>query len=444
MTAVSTRPSAVAAAVVAPEGGAARDDPVLANAVRKTAWRLIPFLALAYLVNFLDRTSVGFAGLQMNQALGLTPTQFGTGAGILFVGYCLLETPSGVLMYRFGARRWLARIMVTWGFSAMATALAVGPWSFYLVRFLLGVFEAGFFPGVIWYLSIWFPPRYRTRMMALFVAAAPLSQLIGGPISVSLLKADGLFGIAGWQWMFVLEGIPAVAIGFLCLKVLADTPKEATWLSSDERGALIASLAAEVHERPRKDLWSAMKDPRVLLSTFIVFCYTVGSYGLGLWLPLILKQHPLSNTEIGWLSAIPFLFATLSTFAFAWIGDRTGQKIYTLLATLVLGIVGMVCSVLYPALTPALVWITVGLAGLISARTIFYTIPQHFLTGAAAAGGIAFINSFGAFGGFVGPSLMGWMKDRTGSFDAGMYGMVAFLVAAIVASLALKRLVRTA
>src|SRR5262245_46619413 len=211
-----------------------RADP-LSQAVRRVGWRIIPFLALAYLVNFLDKTSVGYAAIEMNKTIGLTATQFGWGAGILFVSYSLLEVPSNVAMYRYGARVWLSRIMITWGFAAVANAFVTGPTSFYIVRFLLGAFEAGFFPGVIWYLSIWFPNKYRTRAMALFVAAAPLSQLVGGPISVSLMRLDGFLGLQGWQWMFIVEGVPAILLGIACLRVLVDTPEKATWLSDIER-----------------------------------------------------------------------------------------------------------------------------------------------------------------------------------------------------------------
>jgi len=434
------------AAMVAPTSSdfGRESDTALERAIRKNTWRIIPFLGLAYLINFLDRTSVGFAALQMNKALGLTATQFGWGAGILFFSYCVLEVPSNIVMYHVGARRWLARIMITWGLAATATALAVGPQSFYLARFMLGVFEAGLFPGVLWYISIWYPAKYRTNAMALFIAAAPLSQLVGGPISVSLLQMDGLLGIAGWQWMFVMEGAPAVLLGIACLWVLADRPEQATWLSSEEKAALVGALAADTQENAKKDLGAAMRDPRVMVSALIVFCYTAGSYGLSLWLPLILKGHDLSNLAIGWLSTIPYLFATASTFLFAYFVRKTGRKIYTLLVTLLLGIVGMVLSVFFPSLVSALVWITVGLMGVISARTIFYTIPQHFLAAAAAAGGLAFINALGAFGGFVGPVMVGWLKDATGSYNAGMFGMAALLGVAIGATMILKRMVRTA
>ena len=418
--------------------------PELKAVIRKVAWKIIPLLAFGYLVNFLDRTSVAFAALQMNQDIGLTAGQFGLGAGMLFLSYCVLEVPSNVLMYRFGARVWLARIMITWGLAAMLTALAVGPRSFYLLRFLLGAFEAGFFPGVIWYLSIWFPPRYRTRALAWFIAAAPLSQLIGGPISVSLLSMNGVFGLAGWQWMFVLEGLPAVALGIACLYLLADRPDTARWLNPAERALLAAELAAEVHDRPKKDVLAALRDKRVILSSCITFCYSVGSYGLSLWLPLILKTHDLTTFAIGWLSAVPFLFATVATLVFAWVADRSGQKAYTLIFALALGVIGMTASLYFRSLGLALFWITIGLIGTNSARTVFFAIPQLFLSGVAAAGGLAFINAVGAFGGFVGPSMVGWLRQETGSFDAGLAGMAAFLVLAIVIATILKRLVRNA
>jgi ACS family tartrate transporter-like MFS transporter len=275
------------------------------SAVNKNVWRLVPVLALAYLFNNLDRTSVGFAALQMNEAIGLSASQFGWGAGMMFFSYCILEVPSNIAMYHFGARRWLARIMITWGLAAAATAFAVGPMSFYVLRFLLGVFEAGFFPGVIWYISIWFPRKHRTRVLSLFMAATPLSSLVGGPISVGLLQMDGFLGLQGWQWMFLFEGLPACILGVLCLVVLADRPEQATWLLPGERDALVSDLAGETHERPKKDLLSALKDVRVLILTTITFAFTIGSYGVGIWLPLILKGHDLTNMQIGWSSIGP-------------------------------------------------------------------------------------------------------------------------------------------
>ncbi len=422
------------------------DDPatgaLLDAACRRNALRIIPFLALAYVVNFLDRTSIGYAGLQMNAAIGLTAAQFGVGAGIVFVGYCLLEVPSNLLMYRVGARRWIARIMVTWGLAAGATALASGPWSFYVLRFLLGAAEAGFFPGVIWYLSIWFPTTHRTRALAWFAAAAPFSQLIGGPVSVTLLRLDGLLGLAGWQWMFLLEALPAIVLGLLCLRVLADGPQQAAWLDARERAVIAAALEAEGRDAPHARLRTALRDPRVFLSAAVVFCYTVGSYGLGLWLPLILKGHGLSTQQVGWTSVVPFGCATAATIGFARLVDRTGLKFWILVLCLVLGAAGMVLSVWTSSLLPALLWISVGLVGAITARTVFYTIPQHFLLGAAAAGGLAFINSLGSLGGFVGPAIMGWLAGATGSFGAGLIGMAGFMVLSILAATLLRRGVR--
>lgn len=417
---------------------------LLESAIAKNTRRLVPILGLAYLFNYLDRTSVGFAALQMNQAIGLTAAQFGWGAGILFFSYCLLEVPSNVLMYRFGARRWLARIMITWGLAAAATAFAVGPMSFYVIRFLLGVFEAGFFPGVIWYISIWFPARYRTRVMALFMASTPLSSLLGSPISAGLLSMDGFLGLGGWQWMFIIEGLPACILGLACLWMLADTPKQATWLSDDERDALVTELANEKYEKPKKDLWAAMKDVRVVMLTTITFAFTIGSYGIGIWLPQILKGHGLSNIAVGWVTAIPYLFATIGMLLWAQYVDRTGKKIYNLVAALVLSAAGLAASTLFDGMIPALICLTFALIGTISARTVFYTIPQSFLTGAAAAGGLAFINSVGAFGGFVGPYLVGYLKDATGSFNAGMLGMAAILLVSVFIAASLKLVIKNA
>ena len=392
----------------------------------------MPILVLAYFFNDIDRTSVGFAALQMNSALGLSATEFGWGAGIMFASYCLLEVPSNMAMYRFGARRWIARIMITWGLAAAATAFATGPTSFYVIRFLLGVFEAGFFPGVIYFISIWFPAELRTKVLAIFMAGTPLSSLIGGPVSASLLQMDGILGLAGWQWMFLLEGIPACVIGVACLWVLADTPKQATWLTAGEREALVTALDAEKHERPKKDLLGALRDIRVLILTGITFAFTIGSYGIGIWLPLILKGHGLGNLAIGFVSAIPYFFATIGMLVWAWIVDRSGRKLLNLAIALACGAVGLILSIVSSSLIPALAGLTIALVGTISARTVFYTIPQGFLTGAAAAGGLAFINSVGAAGGFVGPFMVGWLKDATGSYSAGMLGMAAVLGVALV------------
>lgn len=407
------------------------------TAIKKATWRLVPLLALGYFFNYLDRTSIGFAALTMNKDLGLTATQFGYGAGIMFAAYCLCEVPSNLGLYRFGARKWIARIMITWGLAAAATALAVGPQSFYLIRLLLGIAEAGFFPGVIFYLTLWFPVQYRAQVLAWFTVSTPISSLIGGPLSIGLLHLNGVFGLAGWQWMFIVEGLPACLLGLIVLKLLADTPQQASWLTRDERHAIDRMLSADGAASTAHSTHAflpALKDPRVYLLSMIAFSYTLGSYGVGIWLPQILKSQGLSMTQTGWVSAIPYFFATIGLLIWARRVDRSGKRILNLTIACLIGALALFFSTLFDSLPAALLGITVALVATITARTIFFTIPGRFLSGRAAAGGLALINSIGAFGGFVGPYLVGFLKDKTGSFTAGMIGMAIVLVIATVLS----------
>lgn len=403
--------------------------------LHKAAWRLIPLLALAYFFNYLDRTSVGYAALQMTEDLGLTATQFGLGAGIMFFGYCLCEVPSNLAMYRYGARLWMARIMITWGLAAAATALVVGPNSFYVVRLILGIAEAGFFPGVIFFLTLWFPAQYRTRVLAWFTVATPISFLVGGPLSVWLLQMHGILGLAGWQWMFLIEGIPACILGLVTLKVLTNTPAQAKWLSDDERELLNGMLAQEQSKGQHSHGFkAALKDPRVWILSSITFSFTLGSYGIGIWLPQMLKAHGVEVSMIGWVAAIPYFFATIGLLIWAKHVDRTGKGIFNLTLAMLLAGLALVVALQMDALVPALIGITLALVGTIAGKTIFYTLPGKFLRGQAAAGGIALINSIGAFGGFVGPYLMGFLKDYTGSFTAGLMvmGCIMFFAAGMV------------
>jgi MFS family permease len=399
------------------------------QAIRIAAWRFIPLLALAYFFNYLDRTSVGFAALTMNHDLGLTATQFGYGAGILFAGYCLFEVPSNLLMYRFGARRWLARIMITWGLVAAATALAVGPLSFYVIRMLLGIAEAGFFPGVIFFLTLWFPAQYRTRVLAWFTVSTPLSSLLGGPMSAWLLQFNGHLGLTGWQWMFIVQGLPACLLGVLVLRLLADTPQDAKWLSAEQRDALQGAIDREKAGTSKKKAFGvALRDPRVYLLSLISFGFTMGSYGIGIWLPQMLKEHGMSVSETGWWSAVPYFFATIGLLWWAGHVDRTGRRIANLCTALIMAALALGISTYFDTLAPAMVGITMALVGTISARTIFYTIPAKFLSGQAAAGGLALINCIGALGGFAGPFLVGLIKDSFHSFNAGMLALAGVLV----------------
>jgi ACS family tartrate transporter-like MFS transporter len=411
---------------------------VLQSAVRKAALRFVPLLTIAYLFNYLDRTSLGFAALTMNKQLGLSPSQFGFAAGILFLGYTLFEIPSNLMLYRVGARRWLARIMISWGIVSAATAFVVGANSFYALRLLLGIMEAGFFPGVTFFLAAWFPAQFRTRMLAWFLVGIPLSSLLGGPICGALLQMDGIWGLAGWQWLFIGVSVPCIPLGLLTLRFLSDRPDTAAWLTPEEREALNGVLASEVRERTPVSVLAALMDARVLILAAIQFGFTLASYGIGIWLPLILKEYQLSTWAIGWVSAIPYLFASAGMILWAQHVDRKGRRIVNLAVACLLGGVGLVAPILSGSLALAVFGFSVALIGVTSARAIFWTIPTRFLTGVAAAGGLAFINSIGTIGGFAGPYMMGWLKEFSGSYVVGLSAMAAILVAAMVASMSLK------
>jgi MFS transporter, ACS family, tartrate transporter len=413
-------------------------DALLQSAVAKAALRFVPLLTIAYLFNYLDRTSLGFAALTMNQQLGLTASQFGFAAGIFFLGYSVFEIPSNLLLYRFGARRWLARIMISWGLVSAATAFVVGPHSFYALRLLLGITEAGFFPGVTFFLAAWFPAQYRTRMLAWFLIGIPLSSLVGAPVCGMLLQMDGIWGLAGWQWLFLLVSLPCIPLGLLTLKLLADRPQAAPWLTTEERNALDDVLASEVRERPHSSLLAALKDPRVLVCTAIQFGFTLGSYGIGIWLPLMLKEYHLSNLAIGWIAAIPYLFASIGMILWARHVDEKGRRIVNLALACLLGALGLLAPIVSGSVAVAVTGFSVALIGVTAARAIFWTIPTRFLTGVAAAGGLAFINSIATVGGFVGPSMIGWLKEFSGSYVVGLLAVAAIMVAATAASMSLK------
>jgi ACS family tartrate transporter-like MFS transporter len=412
------------------------------SALRKNAWRMLPTLTLAFIFNYIDRTSVGFAGLTMNHDVGLTATEFGWGAGILFVGYCVFEIPSNLALQRFGARRWLSRIMITWGLASALTAFVVGPYSFYAARFLLGVAEAGFFPGAAYLVAAWFPAQYRTRALATLALAVPLSSVIGGPFSVLLLEMNGLYGLRGWQWMFLVQGLPACILGILALRTLRDHPKDAHWLTPAERDALISMLNAEPRKRVVTSLLGALTDTRVLMLAAIQFGFVVSSYGVGIWLPMILEGHGLKNLAVGFTSAIPYACATIGMLLWARHVDRGGSKTTNLAGSCFLAAAGLLTSVSAGSFIPSFIGLTVALIGVTAARAIFWTIPAGFLSGVAAAGGLAFINSVGALGGFVGPFTIGWLKDVTGSFNTGLVVLACLGSISAILTLALRLLMR--
>ena len=378
----------------------------LDRAVRKNVMRVVPLLAIAYFFNYIDRTNVGFAALTMNRDLGLTNAEFGSAAGAFFLGYSLLEVPSNLALYRFGARRWLARIMISWGLLSAATAFVTGPNSYFWVRTLAGAAEAGFFPGVLFYLTSWFPRENRIRVLAWFTVAIPLSSVIGGPLSVALLKMEGVLGLHGWQWLFLTEGLPACIMGLITFYVLRDTPVDADWLSAEERGALLAALEREQVAKPKKDILAALADLRVWLLTGILFSYWLGINGIALWLPLILRGKGLDDVAIGFLSAVPYLVASVVMIVWARHMDRTGQHMLNLMATCVLAALGFILSVSFPALMPSMFGITLAIIGLSSARPAFYSLPARYLSGASAAAGMAFINSVGSLSGYVAPWIL--------------------------------------
>lgn len=417
-------------------------DPIQRSAIRKAAWRFVPLLTVAYLLNYLDRTCIGFAALTMNKDIGLTATQFGWGAGLLFLGYSLLEIPSNLVLYRVGARRWICRIMISWGLVSAAMALVTGPWSFYAVRFLLGVAEAGFFPGVTFFLAAWFPAQVRTQMLAWFLVGIPLSSVVGGPVCGLLLELDGVWGLAGWQWLFLAVSLPCVPLGLVVLRMLADSPQQAMFLTPAERDAIDGMLAAEVREKPRHSVWAAISDTRVLMLAVIQFGFTLGAYGIGIWLPLIMKEYRLGTLAIGFGSAVPYVFACFGMLACAWYVDRTSRRIGPLTLMCLLAAVGLAISVSPGSFLLAMTGLTLALIGVTAARAVFWTIPTRFLTGVAAAGGLAFINMVGTTGGFAGPAMMGWLKDLTGSFQTGLLAMGGIMLATTGLAASLRRVVR--
>jgi MFS family permease len=400
----------------------------------------MPILILAYIFNYLDRNNVGFAGLTMNQAIGLTATQLGFGAGVFFVGYCFLEIPSNFVLYRVGARVWLSRIMISWGLASAATAFAVGPNSFYALRLLLGAAEAGFFPGVAFYLGTWFPAQYRTRMIAWFMVAIPVSSVIGGPISGWLLGMHGIAGIAGWQWLFIIEGLPVVLIGISLLWLLADKPEDVPWLSDDERRIVRERLEAERRPREVRHFGVAIRDVRVIILSLVQFGFLVGSYAVGIFLPLMLREGKLTDIEIGFVSSGCYVVAVIGMILWGRHVGRGGSKVNNLAASCALSACGFLGAILFSGnFWLSVAMMALAITGINGARAIFWTIPPRFLTGMAAAGGLAFINSIGTTGGFVGPYVMGWLTDETGSFNAGLLAMSGFLILAAVLSSSLRR-----
>jgi MFS family permease len=419
-------------ASMAPDEAARRRTQLWHSAQRKNAWRLLPLLIAALILSYIDKNNAGFAALTMIHDLGMTPAQFGFGAGLLFVGYCALEVPSNLALYRYGARRWLARIMITWGLATAATALVTGPHGFYALRLVLGAAEAGLFPGATFLLACWFPAEYRTRILAIFMLGAPLASVIGNPTSGLLFQLNGVLGLQGWQWMFIAQGLPAALIGIAILFVVRDYPSEAHWLTSDERDALNWQLSSESRDS-HKSTFAALKDPRIYLLGVIQFGFVIGTYGVGVWLPLILKEYGYGALKIGMLSAIPYVVACVGTYVWARFADRDGRHAFHLRMICLVGTIGFIVSALSLGVVVQLTGISLAVLAVFAARAVFWAIPTRFLDGKAAAGGLALINTIGTLGGFVGTTMVGELKQIYGTFAAGIWAMAAaFFVSALL------------
>jgi len=411
--------------------------------LRLVSRRLLPFLFILYITSFLDRVNVGFAALEMNRDLGFGPAVYGFGAGIFFIGYALFEVPSNLILARTGARVWIARIMITWGLIAAGMMFVRGPLSFYLMRFLLGVAEAGFFPGIIYYLSLWFPAAVRARMVARFVIAIPVSAVIGGPLSGALLGLGGRLGLAGWQWLFLLEGLPAVALGVTVLRYLPNGPGDASWLEPQQRDWLTARLAAErdhclaVHGHSvRKTLLSPVVWQLGALGFLSI---SLGQYALTLWLPQIIRGFAgLSNFEVGLLVAIPNAVAVVAMLFVGANSDRVGERFWHIAAASFAAAVGLAGAAFATSAAVAIVFLSLALAGLLSAHGPFWPLPSKFLTGAAAAGGIALINSLANLSGFVGPYAVGILTGATGGFRTGLLALALVPLAGMMLVLQLR------
>jgi len=410
--------------------------------IRTVAGRLLPLVFLLYLLSLIDRVNLGFAALTMNKDLGLTPYTYSLGVAAFFFGYIPCEIPSNLILEQIGARRWIGRIAITWGLAASAMALVSGERSFLFVRFLLGVAEAGLFPGMLLYLTYWFPRAYRTRVNAALVLAIPAAGAFGAPLATSLLELDGFFGVAGWKWMFVLEGLPTVLLGFVVLRRLTDRPENAIWLAPANRSWLETTLQQERASveaaHTQLSVRRALFDPRVLLLCCTYFAFGTISYSLGYFLPLIVKGWGMSNFAVGWVVAVPSVVGIIAMLTGSYFADRIEDKRRSLSVLMLLCTLGLVGMGFYATTAWALFAVALIEIGIGIARPMFWTVPPLFLSRAAMAGAIALISVFANFGGIIGPVVIGWLKTTTNSFSGGLYYVACCSFMASIAILALR------
>ena len=409
--------------------------------LRKITWRIVPFIMILYLIAYIDRVNIGFAAITMKEDLGFTASILGFGAGIFFLGYFLFEVPSNIILHKVGARIWIARVMVTWGIIAGGMAFVESSTSFYVMRFLLGVAEAGFFPGIILYLSYWFPARNRAGVIALFMAAAPIATAIGSPISAALLEMHGIMGLAGWQWMFLIEAIPAVILGVVVFFYMTDRPEKAAWLKPDEREWLVKTMQAEDANKGGQQQHSILRglaNPRVLALALIYFGTSAGLYTLGIWAPQIIKELGVSSMTVGLLNAIPPIISVVAMILWSRHSDKTNERTWHVALACLTAAVGLAIAASTGSMFGLIAALTIVNVGISCSKPPLWSMPPMFLSGAAAATGIATINSIGNLGGFAGPAMIGWVKDQTGSFAGGLYFVAGLLILSTVLTLVLS------
>lgn len=409
-----------------------------ARTYAKVTARLLPFLFICYVAAYLDRVNVGFAKLQMLNDLQFSETVYGLGAGIFFIGYFLFEVPSNIILHKVGARVWIGRIMITWAVLSGATAFVNSPTTFYVLRFFLGVAEAGFFPGIVLYLTYWFPAQRRSRMNALFMIGIPFAGVVGGPLSGWILNAmDGMQGLAGWKWLFLVEAVPSLVLGVVTIFYLPNSIRGASWLNNEEKQLLEENIAAENTGKADHALSGVFKNPRVWLMAAIYFCCMMGLYGVGFYLPTLIKAAGVKDAlDVGLLTAIPYGCAVVAMLAIAKSADRTRERRWHFTVASALGSLGLLLATVYgDNVWLAMAALSLGTAGLLATMPVFWTYPSAILGGTAAAAGIALINSVGNLAGFVSPSIIGWMKDVTQSTNAGMYVVSAALLLGAVLAL---------
>jgi ACS family tartrate transporter-like MFS transporter len=411
--------------------------------ISKASWRLLPLIVVIYFVAYMDRTNVSFASLSMNKDLGFTATLYGWGAGIFFIGYFLFEVPSNIILEKTGARLWIARIMITWGICAAIMAFIKGPVSFLILRFLLGVAEAGFFPGMILYFTYWFPSKYRARVLSALYIAVPGANALTAIVSGALLSLDGTFGLRGWQWLYIVEAVPAILLAFAVLAWMTDRPSKAKWLEPEERDWLESVIEEERKSKVKAHgeftLFQALTNPTVLLLATIYFTIVTATYGITFFLPAILKSLGLTDFGTGIATAIPYTIGTIGMLVWSWSSDRHNERRLHFVVAALLATIGLIAVGLTSGSYLAILAMSFAAVGLYGSKPAFWPLPSTFLTGAAAAGGIALVNAIGNLGGFVGPYAVGWIKDTTGSFEAGLYFLAAFaLISAILVFFTLR------